>query len=428
MPPVKRQPLRGSVSVPGDKSISHRAAMLGALSRGTTLIRNYAPGRDCQSTLECLGQLGVQVDAEETTVSVRGLGLAGFLEPRNVLDAGNSGTTMRLLSGILAGQPFYSVITGDDSLRERPMKRVVEPLRQMGASIWGRDGDSKAPLSIKGGSLRPLAYTMPVASAQVKSAILLAGLYAPGETLVAEPAPSRDHTERLLEFFGATVIRNHGTVGVKGNPSLQAREVEIPGDISSAAFLLAAAAIVPGSDVVVRGVGLNPTRSGFLDVLAAMGACLDVEPVPAGGPEPSADLRIRYGPLRGTTIQGQVIPGVIDEIPVLAVLATQAQGVTLIRDAQELRAKESDRLSAMARGLSAMGAKIEELPDGLAISGPTPLHGGTVRSYGDHRVAMALAVAALASRDPVSLEDPACIAISYPGFFKALASIGGNPL
>jgi 3-phosphoshikimate 1-carboxyvinyltransferase len=401
--------------------------MLGALSRGTTLIRNYAPGRDCLSTLECLGQLGVKVESQDTTVTVHGLGLAGLSEPRDVLDAGNSGTTMRLLSGILAGQPFYSVITGDDSLRDRPMKRVVDPLRQMGASIWGRHGDSKAPLSIKGGSLSPLVYRMPVASAQVKSAILLAGLYAPGETRVAEPAPSRDHTERLLEFFGATVIRSHGTVGVKGNPPLQSREVEIPGDISSAAFLLAAAAIVPGSDVVVRGVGLNPTRSGFLDVLRAMGARLEVEPVPAGGPEPSADLRIRYGPLRATVIQGQAIPGVIDEIPALAVVATQAQGVTLIRDAQELRAKESDRLRVMAQELVAMGAQVEELPDGLEISGPTPLHGGTARSCGDHRVAMALAVAALASPDPVNLEDPECIAVSYPSFFKALASIGGHP-
>ncbi len=400
--------------------------MLGALASGRTVINRYAPGRDCQSTLDCLGMLGIPIHRQNDTVSVEGRGFSGLSEPEDIMNAGNSGTTMRLLAGILAGQSFYSVITGDTSLRSRPMKRVTEPLTQMGASIWGRGGGSLAPLSIRGGPLRPTAHRPEVASAQVKSALLLAGLHAPGETSVEEPNPTRDHTERLLEYFGCTVVRQGNLIRLRGQQRLEARNVEVPGDISSAAFFLAAATIVPGSDVLIEDVGMNPTRSGMLDVLSSMGASIEIHRKPSLGPEPIADLRVRACSLRATTIGDRLIPAVIDEIPVLAVLATQARGLTLITGAQELRHKESDRLKAIAENLNLMGAEVRELTDGLQVKGPTRLRGGPANASGDHRIAMALSVAALVASEPVELQDPECIDVSYPGFLKALKALEGN--
>ncbi|HHY97642.1 MAG TPA: 3-phosphoshikimate 1-carboxyvinyltransferase, partial [Firmicutes bacterium] len=394
-------PLKGEIRVPGDKSISHRAAILGSIAHGITIIHGYASGIDCQSTLQCLRDLGVEVkhikeEAESMSqhmILIHGKGPSGLQEPQDVLDAGNSGTTIRLMAGVLASSDFFSVITGDASLRRRPMARVIEPLREMGATIFGRGGSKYAPLAIKGAALRPITWNAPVASAQLKSCILLAGLLGGGATVV-EPAISRDHTERMLRFFGIQVHESFGggehTVSVDGNKEFSGKEIFIPGDISSAAFLLAAAALVPGSSIVVRDVGINPTRAGFLDCLRSMGNEAKYLDERSDGPEPVADIAVSYGQLTGITIEGPAIPGVIDEIPILAVMATQAEGETIIRGAGELRAKESDRIAALASELTKIGGRVRELPDGIVISGKTPIRGGvTCSSHGDHRVAMA---------------------------------------
>ncbi len=414
---------RGEIRVPGDKSISHRAVMLGALARGRTRIHNFLPGDDCLSTVRCFRALGVAVDLGSGggPVVVEGRGEAGFSEPENVLDAGNSGTTMRLLLGILARQPFFSAITGDASLRRRPMARVVEPLRQMGAQIWGRRGDSLAPLAVRGGELRPGRFALPVASAQVKSAILLAGLGAAGRTEVSEPFPSRDHSERMLAYFGAPVHVDGTTVAVEGPAELQGREVTVPGDISSAAFFLVAGAIVPDSRVLIRGVGVNPTRAGILEVLREMGARIRVLNEREESGEPVADLEVSSSALRGVSIGGPLIPRLIDEIPVLAVAAAVAEGETEIRDAAELKVKESDRLATVARELGRMGAEVEELPDGLRIRGGRRLTGAACRSHGDHRMAMALAVAALVADGETHIDDISCASVSFPGFEAEIA-------
>ncbi|MCR4418984.1 MAG: 3-phosphoshikimate 1-carboxyvinyltransferase [Clostridia bacterium] len=420
--------LHGTVRVPGDKSVSHRALILGALAEGETLVRGFLPARDCLSTASCLQSLGVEIRQEgPTTVRVAGAGKAGLAEPEDVLDAGNSGTTIRLLLGVLAGCPFYAVLTGDRSLRRRPMGRVVEPLTLMGARIWGREGGRLAPLSILGNrELRPLEYRLPVASAQLKSALLLAGLKAGGVTSVWEPSPSRDHTERLLTSFGAEITREEAWVRVKGPARLQGREVEVPGDFSAAAFFTVAGLLVPGSRVYLTGVGINPTRTGLLDVLLEMGAEIKVDSVRQLGEEPVADLEVRACGLRAVEVGGTLIPRLIDEVPILAVAATQAEGVTVIRDAAELAVKESNRLEAMARELSRLGADVKATPDGLIIRGPTRLHGTVCDSHGDHRVAMAVAVAGLVAEGETVIREADCIAVSFPDFARELARLSGG--
>jgi len=414
--------LRGVTKVPGDKSISHRAVIIGALAEGETIIENFLAADDCLATVRCMRALGAQVEGPDNgRVLVRGSGLQGLREPEDVLDAGNSGTTMRLLLGMLAGQPFFSVLTGDTSLRRRPMRRVTDPLRQMGATILGRGDASFAPLAVRGRpGLRSLRYTSPVPSAQVKSAILLAGLYAEGYTSVTEPVRSRDHTERMLGEFGAEIQADGNTVTVKGRPRLKGKKITVPGDISSAAFLLAAALILPDADITITGVGLNPTRTGIIDVFKSMGGDIELFATQETGREPVGNIRVRSSRLVGTTIDGSIVPRLIDEIPVLAVVATLAEGVTVICGAEELRVKESNRLQALATELARFGADITEMPDGLIIRGRATLQGATVESYGDHRIAMALAVAGLAAQGTTTIRGAECVNISFPGFFEVL--------
>ncbi|WP_287128491.1 3-phosphoshikimate 1-carboxyvinyltransferase [Candidatus Cyanaurora vandensis] len=417
--------LRGTVQVPGDKSISHRALMFGALAQGTTRIQGLLAGEDPQSTARCLRALGVEItDLTAPEVLVTGVGLGGLQEPLGVLDSGNSGTTLRLLLGVTAAQPgLFTTWTGDSSLTRRPMGRVVQPLTQMGAKIWGRAAGKFAPLAVQGTALQPLHYVSPVASAQVKSALLLAGLLSEGETLVTEPHPSRDHTERMLRAFGCPVTVKGTTVSVMGPAALTAQNIIVPGDISSAVFWLVAATITPDSELTLLNVGLNPSRTGALEVLQQMGADITILNCREAGGEPVADLRVRSAQLTGAVLEGALIPRLVDEIPVLAVAATQATGTTTIRDAQELRVKESDRLQAVAQQLGILGADITEYPDGLVIRGKTELRGGAVRSLGDHRMAMALAVAGLVGRGAVEIEDAQCAQVSYPNFFKVLKEL-----
>jgi 3-phosphoshikimate 1-carboxyvinyltransferase len=418
--------LEGECRVPGDKSISHRAALLGAIAEGTTEIENFLPGADCLSTLCCLKALGVGVEQDGTQVRIAGRGLAGLKEPPDVLEAGNSGTTMRLLLGILAGQDFFTVITGDDSLKGRPMGRVIKPLLQMGARIWGRESGLRAPLAVLGGAqLEPLAYRLPVPSAQVKSALLLAGLYARGETMVQQPVPCRDHTERMMAAFGADLrVDPDGSVHVSGDKPLRGQRVEVPGDISAAAFLIVAATLLPGSDILIREVGINPTRTGVLEALRRMGADITLLNERSTGGEPVADLRVRSARLRGVEIGGALIPQLIDEIPVIAVAATAAEGTTVITDAAELRVKETDRIEAVACELRKLGADLDTRPDGLSIRGGKPLQGAAVCSWKDHRLAMSLAVAGLASAaGETTVGEADCIDVSFPGFASLLASL-----
>lgn len=421
-----RGPLRGKITVPGDKSVSHRSVILGALAEGETRISGFLTGEDCLSTVACFRKLGVTIDTDGTEVRVLGAGLTGLREPDDILDCGNSGTTARLILGVLAGQPFFSVLTGDGSLRKRPMGRVAEPLRQMGAQIAGRDGGRRLPLSIAGGKLHPVHYSSPVASAQVKSAVLLAGLFAEGVTTVTEPEKSRDHTERMLAAFGAEVDINGNTVRVRGRPSLQGRAVRVPGDISSAAFFLVAASIVPGSDLLVKNVGVNPTRTGILDALTEMGADLTLLNEREESGEPVADIRVRAAALRGVDIGGALIPRLIDELPVLAVAALFAEGQTLVRDAEELRVKETDRIAAVAEEFAKLGAVVQPTEDGFVIEGRQEIGGGAAGSRGDHRIAMSLSVAALAARKPVLIGSPESVSISYPGFWNTLQSLGAG--
>jgi 3-phosphoshikimate 1-carboxyvinyltransferase len=413
--------LRGRIQVPGDKSISHRAAMLGAIAEGTTAISNFLWADDCRSTLACLRSLGVEIREQDGAAVVYGRG-PGLRPAAHILDAGNSGTTVRLLSGILAGQPFATEITGDVSLRARPMERVAEPLRRMGAAVETSPAGG-LPLRVRGASLHGITYTLPVASAQVKSAVLLAGLYADGDTIVREPVATRDHTERMLASFGAQVTCRDGTVSVRRS-ALRAVPVTVPGDLSSAAFFLAAAAALPDSELTVTGVGINPTRTGVLDVLRAMGADVEVHQDDVWGGEPVGTVVLRGRGLRGTTISGALIPRVIDELPVLCVVATAATGVTEITDAAELRAKESDRIGAIAGALKALAGEVEERPDGLTVYG-SRLRGGRVAGRGDHRLAMAFAVAGLLAAGPVVIEEAEAIGVSFPGFFQTLDTLRG---
>lgn len=434
-PPSSGLALQGRLRVPGDKSISHRALMLGALAEGETTIQGLLLGEDPRSTAACFRALGAKISELNTErVSVQGIGLGQLLEPIEVLDAGNSGTTLRLMLGILASHPgrFFAV-TGDQSLRSRPMSRVVTPLRGMGAEIWGRNNGSLAPLAIQGQTLRPSHYRSPIASAQVKSCILLAGLMAEGSTTVTEPALSRDHSERMLRAFGAKIIVDPDTCSatITGPATLQGQSVIVPGDISSAAFWLVAGAIVPGSDLTIENVGVNPTRTGILEALESMGAHITQENPREVAGEPVADLRVRYAgtsdrlPLRACTLSGAIIPRLIDEIPILAVAAAFAQGTTVIQDAAELRVKESDRIAVMATQLNQMGARITERPDGMEIFGGTRLTGSDVDSHTDHRIAMSLAIAALTTAEATTIRRVEAAAISYPDFVPTLRSLTG---
>jgi 3-phosphoshikimate 1-carboxyvinyltransferase len=427
--------LRGRIRIPGDKSISHRALMLGALAQGETQIQGLLLGEDPRSTASCFRAMGAEISELNTDlVRVQGIGLGQLQEPADVLDAGNSGTTIRLMLGILASHPeLFFTVTGDSSLRSRPMSRVVKPLQQMGAQIWGRKGNSLAPLAIQGQNLKPIHYQSPIASAQVKSCILLAGLMTEGKTTVTEPALSRDHSERMLQAFGAQLSidpENH-SVTVTGPAQLQGQQVVVPGDISSAAFWLVAGAIVPDSELVIENVGVNPTRTGILTALEMMGADIQLEDRRVVAGEPVADLRVRCAgahgcaPLQACTIAGDLIPSLIDEIPILAVAAVFARGTTVIRDAAELRVKESDRLAAMATELNRMGAKVTELPDGLEITGGTALTGTQVDSYTDHRIAMSLAIAALNASGATTIGRAEAAAISYPDFIPTLQQVCG---
>ena len=418
--------LSGRIRVPGDKSISHRALLVGALARGTTRVHGLLDAGDTESTAACLRALGVTVSSlNRDPVRVEGRGLGGLSAPAVILDAGNSGTTMRLLAGILAAHDFSTTLTGDDSLQRRPMDRVAEPLRRMGAEVSGRGPRCQPPIRLRGGRLSAIEHRSPVASAQVKSAVLLAGLHAAGETRVIEPAPSRDHTERMLRAFGADIQTEGPVVRVRGGAQLIATEIRVPGDISAAAFLLVAAAITPGARVTVENVGLNPTRTGALDVLAAMGAVVEVSPAADTG-EPTGAVTVEHRSLRGVSIGGSDIPRLLDELPALSIAASVAEGATEIRDAAELRVKESDRLAAIARELSRLGAAVEERPDGLRIAGGARLRGGVCESGGDHRMAMALAVAGLAAAAGVSVRGAECINTSFPGFVDALRSLGAE--
>src|SRR5438128_4062725 len=412
--------------MPGDKSISHRYAMLAALAEGTSELRNFAAAADCHSTLGCMKALGADVRVDGTTIHVTGCGLRGLKSSWRALDAGNSGTTIRLLSGILAGQDFKTTISGDESLQKRPMKRVVGPLREMGAEIKARE-DNFALLEIRGGKLRAIEYKLPMASAQVNSAVLLAGLFAEGETIVAEPARTRDHTELALEEFGAPVERNARVTKIRGAGSngsikLTARNLDVPGDISSAVFFIAAASLFPESSILIQNVGLNPTRTAILDVFAQMGASIQIHSVQSSHGEVIGDLAVKGAALKGVVVSGDTIPLVIDELPMLAALGPYTEKGIEIRDAGELRVKESDRIAALAENLSRMGATVEERPDGLKVAGRTAgkLRGAEIEPHGDHRIAMAFAIAGLAAEGPTTIHDAECAGVSFPSFYDDL--------
>ena len=412
--------LRGEVTVPGDKSISHRSVMFGAIAKGLTEIDGFLQGADCLSTISCFERMGVSIENRGERVLVFGNGMHGLKEPDGVLDCGNSGTTTRLLSGLLSAQPFCVTLTGDESIRKRPMKRIITPLSQMGASIKSVNNNGCAPLFIEGQRLHGISYQSPVASAQVKSAVLLAGLYAEGETRVTEPYLSRNHSELMLAHFGADV-RTEGTTAVlRPARELFGQKISVPGDISSAAFFIAAALMVPGSELLIRNVGINPTRDGILTVCRSMGADIEILNPSAGSGEPVADLLVRHSSLHGTEIGGAVIPTLIDELPVIAAMACLADGKTVIRDAAELKVKESNRIAVMTEGLSAMGARVEETADGMIIHGGSPLHGAVIDSRKDHRIVMTFAVTALAASGQTEILDAVCVSISYPGFYGDL--------
>ena len=422
--------LSGGIELPGDKSISHRYAMLAALAEGTSELRHFAAARDCHSTLGCVKSLGADVHVDGTTVKITGRGLRGLKGSWRNLDAENSGTTIRLLSGILSGQEFTTRITGDDSLQRRPMKRVVTPLRQMGAYIRARE-DNFPPLEIHGGKLRAVHYEMPMASAQVKSAVLFAGLYADGQTVVTEPAKTRDHTELALELFGARVEKRGRTVAIQsmvsgdGKGSLQAKSLDVPGDLSSAVFFIAAASLLPESNLFIGNVGLNPTRSAILDFFQGMGASVSVVNLQSTQGELVGDLSVKGAPLKGGLISGELVPLLIDELPMLAALGPFTEQGIEIRDASELRVKESDRISALVENLKRMGAKVEERPDGLRLEGrgAGTVHGAEIEPRGDHRIAMAFAVAGLAAEGETVIRDAGCAAVSYPTFFEELRRV-----
>ncbi|WP_176483707.1 MULTISPECIES: 3-phosphoshikimate 1-carboxyvinyltransferase [Bacillus] len=414
--------LIGDIQVPGDKSISHRSVMFSSIANGKTTIENFLDGEDCLSTINCFRNLGVTIEQAGTSVTVYGNGLEGLQEPKAILDVGNSGTTARLMMGVLAGRPFHSVVVGDDSIAKRPMKRVTNPLRELGAHITGREDANYTPITINGGELQGINYSSPIASAQVKSAILLAGLQAEGVTTVQEPYKSRDHTERMLRAFGCTVEEDGNTVILEGKQRLRGgMHITVPGDISSAAFFLVAGLVVPNSKITLKKVGMNPTRTGIIEAIERMGGHITITNLREDVAEPYADITVMSSSLKGIEISGSLIPRLIDEIPIIALLATCAEGTTIIKDAEELKVKETNRIDTVVQELSKMGANIEATVDGMIITGKTTLHGATVSSYGDHRIGMMLAIASLIADGEVHLENSEAINVSYPTFFEHLS-------
>lgn len=427
--------LHGEIEIPGDKSISHRSVMFGALAKGTTEITHFLQGADCLSTIGCFRAMGIEIENTPEKILVHGRGLHGLTAPAGTLDVGNSGTTTRLISGILSGQPFATTLSGDASLNSRPMKRIMEPLSLMGADIQSQNGNGCAPLQINHhlnpGShpeLKHIHYRSRVASAQVKSAVLLAGLYADGVTEVTEPTLSRNHTELMLNGFGANVITiNHddgsATASIQPCEELFARQIQVPGDISSAAYFIAAGLLVPNSELLIRNVGINPTRAGLLEVCRAMGADITYVNQTSASGEPTADLLVRSSSLHGTTIEGAIIPTLIDEIPMIAVMAAFAEGTTVIKDAAELKVKETDRIKTTTEALLAMGADVVPTEDGMIIHGGNPLHGTDINSYLDHRIAMAFSIAGLAAAGTTTIQDSRCVDVSYPEFYESLGAL-----
>lgn len=419
----KHAPLKGEITVPGDKSISHRAVMFGALAEGTTEVTNFLQGADCLSTIRCFRMLGIDIENTPERILIHGKGLHGLTAPADTLDTGNSGTTTRLIPGILAGQRFSSVINGDSSIQSRPMKRIMEPLTQMGADIVSLKDNGCAPLCIRKSHLHGIHYSSPVASAQVKSCVLLAGLYADSPTSVTEPQLSRNHTELMLAGFGADVESHGTTATILPDPALHAEKITVPGDISSAAYFIAAGLMIPGSEILIQNVGINPTRDGILRVVRDMGGDISILNKKISGGEPVADLLVKYSTLHGTDIGGSIIPALIDELPVIAVLACMAEGTTVIRDAQELKVKESNRIDVMVKNLTAMGAHVTAADDGMIIRGGQPLHGAVIDSHLDHRIAMSFAIAALAADGETEITGADCVNISYPNFYETLKAL-----
>jgi 3-phosphoshikimate 1-carboxyvinyltransferase len=421
-----KKSIQGELSLPGDKSISHRTALIASLAKGKSEIQGFATSKDCHSTLNCLRDLGVSIEESNNKLIIEGVNKTGFLPPKKVLNSGNSGSTMRMLSGILAGQPFTTEITGDESLCGRPMKRIITPLRQMGANIQSQINDV-APLIISGGNLQAISYILPVASAQVKSCILFAGLLAEGNTIVSEPTATRNHTELMLKEFGANIISNDNTIIINSNSILQACNYIVPGDISSAAFLIAATLLLPNSELFLHSVGINPTRRAILDVLLSLGANIEFINTRIQHCEPVSDLLIKSSNLvsdeNTRILKGDIIANLIDEVPILSIIATQTKGGLIIRDANELRVKESDRIRAIVDNLRAMNIEVEEYPDGLAINGEQKLVGAEINSMNDHRIAMAFTVAGLLATNQTKIINSECVDISFPGFFTKLASI-----
>lgn len=415
--------LRGEITVPGDKSISHRSVMLGSIAKGDTRISGFLTGEDCLSTIDCFKKLGIDIEVNGTDVTVHGKGLKGLSAPSETLDVGNSGTTLRLMSGILSAQPFTTHLTGDSSIQKRPMGRVASPLGLMGAKITSENEKMTAPLTIEGRRLHGIDYTLPVASAQVKSALILAGLYADGETRITEPEATRDHTEIMLNYLGADIRKEGDTIVVRPAAELTGKDITVPGDISSAAYFIAAALISKDSEVLIKNVGVNPTRTGIITAFKAMGGNIELTNERTVCGEPVADILVRSSRLHGVVIKGAIIPKLIDEIPVIAAAACYASGETVIADAAELRVKESDRIKTMAAELGRMGATVIQTDDGMIILGGIPLHGAVCESYNDHRVAMSVAVAALGAKGETQIKDCGCVDISFPGYFDALMSL-----
>ena len=419
--PAKK--LSGEISVQGDKSISHRAVILGSIAEGTTRVTNFLPSEDCIRTIKAFEAMGINIEMNRNTLIINGKGLNGLTEPNDVMDMRNSGTSARLLCGLLSGQPFFSVMTGDSSLGRRPMKRIAEPLRMMGAAIWGRGGGDFLPMCIKGSETEGITYKLPVASAQVKSAILFAGLYAKGITSVEEITTSRDHTERMMVYFGINLMRKGSILIVEGGEKPSAKEVEVPGDISAAAFFMVGASLIEGSEVVIKDVGINPTRTGIIDILRKMGASIEISNQREMGAEPAGDIRIKSALLKGIEIKGDVIPRCVDELPVICIAAAVAEGETVIKDASELRVKESDRIAVMAECLSRVGVEVETYPDGMRIKGGMGLKGTVCNSHGDHRIAMSMAIAGLITEGEMTIEDTECINTSFPEFEETLRKL-----
>ena len=415
--------LKGEVTIPGDKSISHRAVMFGSLAEGTTEVTNFLQGADCLSTISCFRELGIEIENTPDRILIHGKGLHGLSEPADTLDTGNSGTTTRLISGILAGQSFTTVLNGDASIQTRPMKRIITPLSMMGADIISLKDNGCAPLRICGGQLHGITYESPVASAQVKSCVLLAGFYADAPTSVIEPVLSRNHTELMLTGFGAKVTSSGTTATIEPEPDLKGMKIEVPGDISSAAYFLAAGLIIPNSEILIKNVGINPTRDGILRVAKEMGGDITVLNQKTSGGEPTCDLLVRSSSLKGVTVGGEIIPTLIDEIPMIAVMACFAEGTTIIKDAQELKVKESNRIDTVVTNLKAMGAHIEATDDGMIIEGGHPLHGAVIDSHLDHRIAMSFAVGALGADGETKIEGAECVKISYPEFYETLEKL-----